>query len=56
MWVVENTVGHHPLGGGVEKEETLLGACIGVCGGGGGNLFYDILDLVHDVVDRAGTK
>ena len=52
MWVVENPAGHHPPRGSVEEEETLLGALVGVPGGGGGNLLNDVLDLVHDVAGQ----
>ena len=52
MRVVENTAGYHPPRGGVEQEETLLGAIIGVHGGSGGNLFDDVLDLVHDIAGQ----
>ena len=47
--VVQNKASHDPPGGGVEQQEPLLGALIGITGSGGGNLLDDVLDLVHDV-------
>ena len=49
MWVMENAAGHYLLGGGVEKEETLFGALVGVHGGSSSDILDDVLDLVHDV-------
>ena len=52
MWVVEDAAGHHPLRGGVEKEEALFGALVGVHSSGSGDLLNDVLDLVHDVAGQ----
>ena len=51
MRVVQNTASHDPPGGGVEQEP-LLGALIRIPGCSGGNLLYDVLNLVHDLGEQ----